>query len=165
VFKLPSFLFGLKFKLALLAALTLGLYAGYSYLKSSLFKQGYDKAVAEQAEADNTFLREYLREHTRLTAKVETLQDDYAKQTNDLEAFRDKLRAADSQLRNERAKLEARIAAASADSLRKYAKVADDNFERCVGHVERFAAEAVGGAAAAHALKSNLDLLKAGSPD
>jgi hypothetical protein len=142
-----------------LAALALAAAWGAYAYRGALIQQGYDQAMAEvRAHAADT-MRELVRERSRQLDIVKGLQDAYTKQTGDVAAFRAGQRDAERRLRDERRDFEARIAAASAASLRSYAAAADRDFEGCIGHVERFAAEAASCSGAAHTLKGNLDAI------
>ena len=142
-----------------LAVLALAVALGAYAYRRALIQQGYDAAMAQvQAHAADT-QRELVREHARQQTIVKGLQDAYTQQTADVAAFRDRQRAAGQRLREQERDFENRVATASAESLRRYAQAADGDFERCIGHVERFAAEAAKGAGAAHALKRNLDAI------
>ena len=144
-----------------LAALALAAAWGAYAYRGALIQQGYDKAMAEvQAHAADT-QRELVREHARQQTIVKGLQDAYTQQTADVAEFRDRQRAAGQRLREQEREFQNRVTTASADSLRRYAQAVDGDLERCIGDVERFAAEAAKGSGAAHALKSNLDAVTA----
>ena len=145
---------------ALAAAVAWGAYA----YRAALIQQGYDKAMAEVAAHRADTLRELMRERSRQLDILKGLQDDYHDQAADVAAFRARARDAEQRLRDQDRAFEARVAAASADSLRRYATVVDRDFERCVGHVERFASEAASCSGTAQALKGNLDAITAPAP-
>ena len=144
------------------AAAALALFLGAAAVKyrAVLIQSGYDRAMTEVSAAQADTLREFVRERARQQEILKGVQDAYTQQTADVAAFRARLRAADGRLRDQALDFERRISAASADSLRRYAAASDGNLERCIGDVERFAAEAASCASAAHALKRNLDALK-----
>lgn len=125
---------------------------GYQLHRLGLIQQGYDKAMAEIAEASRIHEREAQREYTRLIERIKEVQDEYQTEQARVAQYRDRWRAADERVREQERDFAASIAAASAESLRNYAAQADADFGRCIGHVERFAAEAASCAAAAHAL-------------
>jgi hypothetical protein len=148
---------------ALLTLVVAAAWGAYAY-RGALIQQGYDKAMTEVAEAQADLLREFVKERTRQQNIIKEIQDAYVTQSKNVEAFRARLRAADGKLRDQKRDFETRLAAASADSLRRYAQASDDNLERCIRHVERFAVEAASCSGTAHALKQNLDALGAGAP-
>ena len=147
-----------------MAALALAAAWGAYAYRASLIQQGYDKAMIEVQAARAELMRELIRERTRQENIIKEFQDAYLKQAAEVNAFRARLRAADQRLRDEKRDFEARIAAASAESLRRYAQASDDNLDRCIGHVERFASEATSCSGTAQALKSNLDAVTATPP-
>lgn len=151
--------------LALGAAIVAGTGLWYQSHRAALLRAGYDKAMGEVREAANDRLREALRETARLTAEIKGVQDEYQKSRGEVDRLLGRLRAADERLRLEKDDFERRIAAASADSLRRYASEADGNLDRCRADVARFGAEAASCAAAAHALKANLDAIETREPD
>ena len=157
---IPPQALGLLFnRTSALAVLALAAAWGAYIYRASLIQQGYDAAMAEvQAHAADT-QRELVRERSRQLDIVKGLQDVYVKQSADVAAFRAGQRDAERRLRDERRDFEARVAAASADSLRRYAQAVDGDLGRCIGDVERFAAEAASCSGAAHALKGNLDAI------
>lgn len=116
------------------------------------------------AEEEGERLRETLRELSRLTTVTQETQDAYNHQRGQVLALRDRLRTAEQRLRDEQAQLDARIAAASADGLRRYATAVSGDLGRCRADVERFGLEAAACSAAAHALKANLDAINRSSP-
>ena len=118
---------------------------------------GYARAVGELQAAQAERQREQARETTRLINLVETAQNDYNTQTASVADFRDRARAAERRLLDQARDLDARIATASAEGVRDYAKATGANLERCRGHIERFAAEAAICSAAAHALNAATD--------
>lgn len=109
------------------------------------------------AEAESAALREIQRELARQIQLVQGAQDAYQTQRQAVLALRDRLRAADQRLRDQQTDLDARIAAASAEGLRRYAAAAGGDLARCRADVERFGLEAAACSATAHALKANLD--------
>ena len=113
------------------------------------------------AEQESDRLREALREVSRLTAAIKGAQDAYEQQRSQVVALRDRLRAADQRLRDQQAEHASAIEAAGADGLRRYAQATRADLERCRADIERFGLEAAAGAAAAHALKANLDAMAA----
>jgi hypothetical protein len=140
-----------------LAALVVAVGIGASAYRSALIQKGYDKAMVEVEAHRADTLREFIKERSRQLDIVKGLQDAYNDQAASVAAFRDRARAAEQRMREQDRDFEARVAAASADSLRRYAQATERNFEGCLGHVERFAAEAASCSGAAQALKSNLD--------
>ena len=139
------------------AALVLFLGAAAVKYRAVLIQSGYDRAMIEVSAAQADTMRELVRERTRQQEILKGVQDAYTQQTADVAAFRARLRAADGRVRDQARDFEQRIAAASAASLRRHAAASDGNLERCIGDVERFAAEAASCSGAAHALKRNLD--------
>jgi GrpB-like predicted nucleotidyltransferase (UPF0157 family) len=148
---------------ALLALVAAAAWGAYAY-RGALIQQGYDKAMAEVQTAQAEITRVLARERSRQQDIVKGIQDAYVQQGADLAAFRDLLRAADDRVRDQKRDFETRLAAASTDSLRRYAQAADGDFERCIRHVERFATEAASSASAAHALKRNLEAITKKEP-
>ena len=145
---------------ALAALAVAAAWGAYAY-RGALIQQGYDQAMAEvRAHAADT-MRELVRERSRQLDIVKGLQDGYVKQAADVAAFRERERAAGQRLREQERDFEARVAAASADSLRRYAQAVDGDLGRCISDVERFAAEAASCSGAAHTLKGNLDAVTA----
>lgn len=140
-----------------LAVLVVAVGIGAASYRSALIQQGYDKAMTEVEAHRADTLREYMRERSRQLEIVKGLQDAYTAQTADVAAFRARARAAEQRMRNQDREFETRVAAASADSLRRYAEATERNFEGCVGHVERFAAEAASCSGAAQALRGSLE--------
>lgn len=143
---------------ALAALAAAAAWGAYAY-RASLIQQGYDKAMAEVAAHRADTIREFMRERSRTLDILKGLQDDYREQAADVAEFRARARVAEQRMRDQNRDFEARVAAASADSLRRYAEATERNFEGCVGHVERFAAEAASCSGSATALKGNLDAL------
>jgi hypothetical protein len=142
-----------------MAALALAAAWGAYTYRAALIQQGYDQAMAEvRAHAADT-LRELVRERSRQLDIVKGLQDAYTQQTGAVAAFRERERAAGQRLREQEREFANRLATASAASLRRYAQAADRDFEGCIGHVERFAAEAASCSGTAHTLKGNLDAI------
>lgn len=125
---------------------------GYQLHRLGLIQTGYDRAMAEVQEASRIQEREAQREYTRLIERIKEVQDDYLTEQARVAQYRDRWRSADERMREQERDFAARIAAASSESLRQYAAQADADFGRCIGHVERFAAEAASCSAAAHAL-------------
>ena len=111
------------------------------------------------AEAEAAALREIQRELARQIQLVQGAQDAYQTQRQAVLALRDRLRDADQRLRDQQTDLDARIAAASAEGLRRYAAAAGGDLARCRADVERVGLEAAACAAAAHALKDNVEAL------
>lgn len=144
-------------KMALGAAIVAALGVAYAAHRAQLLRAGEARAEARYAAAENERLAAALAEVARLNQEVERINHDYRKNLAAADALRERLRAADERLRDERAAFAGRVAAASAEALRRYAEVADDNLSRCRADVARFGEEAVRGSAAAHALKSELD--------
>lgn len=140
-----------------LAALVVAVGIGAAAYRSELIQKGYDKAMVEVEAHRADTLREFIKERSRQLDIVKGLQDAYNDQTASVAAFRDRARAAEQRVRDQDREFEARLSAASADSLRRFAQTTERNFEGCIGHVERFAAEAASCAGSAHTLKSNLD--------
>lgn len=150
--------FGLLFnRYTALAALVVAAGIGALTYRSSLIQQGFDKAMTEVEAHRTDTLREFIRERSRQLDIVKGLQDAYNDQIASVAAFRDRARAAEQRMRDQDRDFEARLASASAESLRRHAEASERNTERCIGHVERFAAEAAGCSSSAHALKNNLD--------
>jgi len=135
-------------------ALAASAWAYRAHLVNTADATGYARAVAELQAAQAERQREQARETTRLIGVVQKAQDAYNTQTASVAAFRDRARTAERRLRDQARELDARIATASAASLRDYAQASSANLERCRGHVERFAAEAASCSAAAHALRA-----------
>lgn len=158
----------MRARAALLLALGAAIVAGTGLWcqshRAALLRAGYDKAMGEVREAANDRLREALRETARLTAEIKGVQNEYQKSRGEVDRLLGRLRAADERLRIEKDDFERRIAAASADSLRRYASEADGNLDRCRADVARFGAEAASCSAAAHALKANLDAIETREP-
>jgi GrpB-like predicted nucleotidyltransferase (UPF0157 family) len=127
--------------------------AGYAY-RGHLIGLGYSRAQTEFQAQQTERLREQSRETSRLIGIVKEAQDAYTHSTADVANFRDRARAAERRVRDQAADVDRRIATASADSLRRYAQASNANFDRCTGHVERFAAEAASCSAAAFALRA-----------
>lgn len=133
--------------------------AGFYAYRASLIQQGYDTAMAQVREAETDRLRELLRENSRLVGIVKGLQDVADKQKQDIAAFRARQRADAKRLRDQEADFGQRLAAASAEALRRYAQVIDSDLGRCAEDVERFAVEAAQCSVAAWTLKEYLDAL------
>ena len=112
---------------------------------------------ADHAEQEAGRLREALREVARLVTVTKETQDVYNQERSLVLALRDRLRAAGQRLLDQQAEHDARIAAAGADGLRRYATAVGADLGRCRADVERFGLEAAACSAAAHALKANLD--------
>jgi len=112
---------------------------------------------ADHAELEAERLREALREVARLVTVTKETQDVYNQERSQVLALRGRLRAAGQRLLDQQAEHDARIAAAGADGLRRYATAAGADLGRCRADVERFGLEAAACSAAAHALKANLD--------
>lgn len=136
-------------------ALAASAWAYRAHLVNRADATGYARAVAELQAAQAQRQREQARETARLIGVIQEAQHDYNTQTQAVAAFRDRARAAERRLRDQARDLDARIATASAASLRDYAQASSANFERCTGHLERFAAEAASCSAAAHALNKS----------
>lgn len=151
---------GLLFnRFTLYAAIAALAFAGaYSY-KNSLIQRGYDKAVAEFQEAENTQLRELIRENSRLVGVVEKLNAKAKQQEKDIAAFRARQRAHADELRTKEADYQRRLAAASAEAVRQHAKELDGYLGRCTEDVERFATEAAQCSGVAWTLKDFIDEL------
>lgn len=140
------------------AGLALALLAGaYWVHRVDLIQRGYDAAMAQVREAETDRLRELLRENSRLVGVVKGLQDVAAKQKQDIAAFRARQRADAQRLLDQQADFDQRLAAASAEALRRYAQVIDSDLGRCAEDVERFAVEAAQCSVAAHTLKNYID--------
>jgi len=151
---LPGWIWALLFAGAVATSCTQG-----NRLEKEQLRHSETKAAHAEQEADR--LREALREVSRLTTFVKGAQDAYEQQRGQVVALRDRLRAADQRLRDQQAEHASAIAAAGADGLRRYAQATRADLERCRADVERFGLEAAAGAAAAHALKANLDAMAA----
>ena len=136
------------------AALAVALAAGGYAYRGHLIGLGYSRAETEFQAQQTDRLREQSRETSRLIGVIKEAQDAYTQSTADVASFRDRARAAERRVREQAADLDRRIATASAASLRRFAQASSANFERCTGHVERFAAEAASCSAAAHALRA-----------
>lgn len=132
--------------------------AGWAY-RAHLVSSGYEQAVSDTRAQQAERLREQAREMTRLVGTVKGLNDELNKERMAAEVFAARQRAAADQWVREQADFERRAAAASADSLRRYAQATDGNLERCRADVARFAGEAAAASATAHALKKNLEAL------
>ena len=137
---------------AVAIALAAGGLAYRSHVIEAADAAGYSRAMTEVQLAQAQMAREQARETSRLIDKVRKTQDAYNKQTADVAAFSDRARVAERRMRDQARDIDARIKAASAASLRNYAQASERNFERCTGHVERFAVEAASCSAAAQAL-------------
>ncbi|MGC4395975.1 hypothetical protein [Hydrogenophaga sp. T2] len=122
-------------------------------------KAAHAQTRAVHAEQESERLRETLREVSRLTVAVKGAQDAYQQERGQVLALRNRLRDAGQRLRDQQADTDARIAAASADGVRRYAQAVSGDLARCRVDVERFGVEAAACSAAAHALKRNLDSL------
>lgn len=151
---------GLLFnRFTLYAAIAAMAFAGWTFYKDSLIKRGYDQAVAEFQEAENTQLRELLKENSRLVGVVEKLNAKAKQQEQNIKAFRDRQRVDADRLRSQEADYQRRIAAASAEAVRKHAKELDGHLGRCTEDVERFATEAAQCSGVAWTLKDFVDEL------
>ena len=120
---------------------------------------GYSRAVAELHAAQADRLREQARETTRLIGVIQEAQQAYNTQTASVAEFRDRARTAERRVRDQSRELDARIAAASASSLRAFAQATGANLDRCRADVERFASEAANCSATAHALDAAREAL------
>jgi len=141
------------------AALVVAVGAGAWAYRAHLIQTGYDRAVTELREQQTDRLREQMAETSRLIGVVNGLNDDLKTSQKTVASFAARQRAAADQWVREQADFERRAAAASAESLRRYAQATDGNLERCRADVARFAGEAATASAAAHALNKNLDAL------
>jgi hypothetical protein len=139
-------------RLAIAGAVAVALVAGAAGYRSALIDKGYDKAMQEVAVIQAERQREQQQEYTRLVELVKTKQDAYEQQKQTIDSVRNDWRIASERVRSQAADLDRRIAEASSQSVRDYAKATGSNLERCIGHVERFAAEAAANAATARAL-------------
>lgn len=133
--------------------------AGAFWYRGELIQTGYDRAMAEVQVAQADRLREQINETSRLVGVVKGLQDDAQKQQASIDGFRDRERLAAQRLRDQEVDHQRRLAAASAEALRRYAASIDGDLDRCRADVERFAQEAARGSVAAHTLKNYLDAL------
>lgn len=146
-------------RFTLYAALVAMAVAGAYAYRSSLIQMGYDQAMAQVREAETDRLRELLKENSRLVGVVKGLQDEADKQKQDIAAFRARQRADAQRLRDQEVDYQRRLAAASAEALRRYAKDADSHIDDCRGVVEELASEAAACATAAWTLKKYIDAL------
>ena len=140
----------------------LGMGATYAYLwhtskVDDAFKAGRAHeqnlirgAQTEQAQADAEMI-------ARLTTRNKELQDEILKQNGALDAFNRRQRELERMRQQDRDRLLADIAAASADAVRRYAETTAGHLEGCRADVERFGSEAVRGAVAAYALRRTLE--------
>lgn len=133
--------------------------AGAFWYRGELIQTGYERAMSEVREAQADRLREQINETSRLVGVVKELQNDAQKQRESIDGFRDRERLAVERLRAQEADHRVRLAAASAEALRRYASSIDGDLDRCRADVERFAAEAAKGSVAAHTLKAYVDAL------
>ena len=144
---------GLLFnRFTLYAALVAMAVAGAFAYRSSLIQMGYDQAMAQVRDAETDKLRELLKENSRLVGVVEKLNAKAKQQEQDIKAFRARQLVAADKLRAQEADYQRRLAAASAEAVRKHAKELDSHLGRCTEDVERFAVEAAQCSGAAHTL-------------
>lgn len=121
--------------------------------------EGRGQVIAEYQEQSNDRLRELLKDYSRLVSKVKEVQDGYDQQGKDLEASRRESAALLDRVRKQQADFERRLNAATATSVREYAKTIDGYFTGCLADVKRLGDEAAECSRTAYALKSQLDLL------
>lgn len=146
------------------ACLAASLLLGFSYYRTSLIQQGYDKAVAEFKESQDVLLVNHQEEVRKLNVKVVELSNENREKISELAAYRTKFNLASDQLRKQQADFGARVEAASCESLSRYAKEAESNFAGCRSHIERLGLEAASCAGVAETLKSALDLANEEAP-
>lgn len=150
---------GLFTKLGIAAGLIALVAAGYAAHRSSLIELGYQRGLGEIREAQNERLRESLKETSRLLGLVKGLQDEYQASQREVDALRERLLGVDAQqrLREQEHQRDLRIASASAESLRRYAKTIDGYLGGCRADLARFGLEATKCSVAAHTLKGYID--------
>lgn len=143
------------------AAIVLALGLGYWTHRAALLQAGEERAVERLREEENTRLRESLRELARLTGRLGEIDRDYRNAIAEAGWLRERLRDADDRLQSELAAFAANVDRAAAAELRRYATASDGNLSRCRADVARFGDEAIRSSAAAHALKAELEEVRA----
>lgn len=146
-------------KVTITLAVIVALASIYWLHRGQLLNEGYQKAVAQYQAADADYQREVARETARLIELTRKNQDAYRTQGLALQALHARVAALTGRLQVRDADFEARVSAATADALRRYAQTVDGDFGRCIADVGRLGAEAAECSRTAHALKSQLDLL------
>ena len=146
-------------RLGIYAAIAAMVAAGAYAYRGSLIQRGYDQAISEVRIAENDRLRELIKEQARLVGVVKELHEQADKQKLDIAAFRERERVARQRLRDQEVDYQRRLAAASAEALRRYAQATDSHLDECRGMVEEFASEAAACATAAWTLKRYIDAL------
>jgi predicted negative regulator of RcsB-dependent stress response len=145
--------------------LAVSLLLGFSYYRTSLIQQGYDKAVSDFRNSQDTLTAQHQEKLVKLSSKISELSNENQQKTAEIAAYRAKFNLATNQLRKQQADFSARIETSSRESLSRYAEAADSNFERCRSHVERLGLEAASSAGVAETLKSALDLANEKAPE
>jgi uncharacterized coiled-coil protein SlyX len=159
-----QFSLGAYIKAGVILAVLAGLaYLGLQY-RAELIERGREEIRTQQLKQENKDLSEALVELTRLSKAVYEHQQSYEAAQAQLGLLRGRLAGRDKRLQEQDAAHKAQLAAASADSLRRYGEVVKDNFDRSREHVKRFGLEAIERAAAAEALKANLDSINKVKP-
>lgn len=152
-------------KLLIAAGLAAAAYFGHGAMKSAYVKQGYDAAVAEYQADNNELLRKAQQAWAGQVDQLAKLQGEVDVIRKNLAAAVARERAASEQrLREAQLDFDTRVATASAESVRRYAEATRGDLLGCRADLARFGYEAAGAAAAAHALKKELDLRAVSEP-
>ena len=130
---------------------------GYTQHRQNLVQQGYDAAMRDVQDREDTRLREQVRETSRLTGVVEGLNNEAKVLEQQVGLFAGRWRNAERLYSDQESDFQRKLTDASAKAVRDYAQASDRNLERCRQDVARFAGEAAIGSVAAHTLKSYVD--------
>lgn len=129
----------------------------YTEHRQSLIQQGYDSAMRDVQDREDTRLREQVRETGRLTGEVERLNNEARALQGQVDLFAGRWRDAERLFADQESDFQRKLANASAEAVRKYAQASDRNLERCRQELGRFAKEAAAGSIAAWTLKNYID--------
>lgn len=151
---------GLVFnKVTLGLAIAAGIAWGYTQHRQSLIQDGYNAAMRDVQDREDTRLREQVRESARLAGVVEGLNNENRQLQGQVDLFSDRWRDAERLHADAESDFQRRLATANAKAVSDYAQASDRNLERCRQDLARFSREAATGSAAAHTLKAYVDAL------
>ena len=129
----------------------------YTQHRSTLIQSGYDAAMRDVQDREDTRLREQVRETGRLVGLVQELNNEAVNLTKHADALRRQWSDAERLLADQEGDFQRRLANASVKAVREYAKASDRNLEGCRRDLGRFAQEAAAGSIAAHTLNNFVD--------
>lgn len=130
---------------------------GYMQHRAGLIQTGYDAAMRDVQDREDTRLREQVRETGRLVGLVKGLNDEAIALTKQADDLRASWRNAERMYADQESDFQRKLANASTSAVREYAKASDGNLERCRQDLARFAGEAITGSIAAYAMKKFID--------